>query len=536
MEQFTAFCEDIDGLVWSMPLVILCLGVGLFLSIRLGFPQVRLFGDMIRLLTGRENFEKRQDEQLAASELAEGAGKAKGEKSVLSGAFAEAVSGELGEGASGSLGRAEAEHKKGKGISAFQSFATTVGARVGMGNIAGIASAIFFGGPGAVFWMWIIALIGAASAFTESTLAQAYKVKDANGVFTGGPAYYIEKGLKCKPYAILFAVLAILGPGILLPGVQINSLTLVFEEAFHVDRIVVGAVCCVVLAFVVMGSIKRIAKIAEFLTPIMCVIYVGLAVIILGMHVTEIPSALMLIVQSAVGLHPIFGAVIGSAVSWGVKRGIYSNEAGMGCGAIVSAAAECSHPAKQGLIQACSIYVDTLLVGTATALIVILTGMFDVVAEDGTTFLLSQTGGIEAGIKWTQFALTTTYGDWCGKLLAIIIVLFVFTSMTGYCYQAESNVSYLTKGNKNAITAIRIVFVIAAFFGACVTADAMWALGDVGYGFMAWANIIAILLLSPMAARILKDYQAQRKAGRDPMFNPEEFDIEDASGAWEEYK
>ena len=472
-----------------MPLVILCLGVGLILSLRMGFPQIRLFGNMIGLLASDDKKQK---------------------------------------GSSAKEGGTE-EHK---GISGFQAFATTVGARVGMGNIAGIASAIYFGGPGAVFWMWIIAIIGAASAFTEATLGQAYKQRTEKGVLVGGPAYYIEKGLKCKPYAILFAIIAFLGPGLLLPGVQINSLVIVFEEAFSVDRVVVGAICCVFLAMVVCGGIRRIAKLAELLAPAMCLVYIALAVIILGMHATEIPAMLGTIVTSAVGVHPVLGAIIGSAISWGVKRGIYSNEAGMGCGAIVSAAAECSHPAKQGLIQACSIYADTLLVGTATALIILLTGMYDVVGADNVTLLIDQTGGIENGIAWTQAALTATYGDWCGKLLAIIIVLFVFTSMTGYCYQAESNVNYLTKGNKAAIWGARVIFVAAAFFGACVEADAAWSLGDIGYGLMGWANIIAILLLSGKAAAMLKDYEKQRKAGKNPVFDPDQFGIEDETGAW----
>lgn len=480
MEQFTEFAANLDSLVWSMPLVILCLGAGLYLSIRMGFPQVRMFGDMIKLLAGKE----------------------------------------------------ERNDGEGDGITPFQAFATTVGARVGMGNIAGIASAIFFGGPGSIFWMWIIALIGAASALTESILGQAYKIKDATGTFVGGPAYYIERGLKNKPFACLFAVVAFMGPGLLLPGVQINSLTLVFEEAFSVSRVAVGLLCCALLAFVVWGSIKRIARLAELLAPLMCMIYIVLAVIILGLHVTEIPAALALIVKSAFGFHPLFGAIIGSTISWGVKRGIYSNEAGMGCGAIVSAAAKCSHPAKQGLIQACSIYADTLVVGTATALIVILTGTFDVVSSDGVTYLLSQTGGIENGIKWTQYALINTYGVWAGKLLAIIIVLFVFTSMTGYCYQAESNVSYLFKGNKTAINVARIVFIGASFVGAVVDADAIWSLGDVGYGLMGWVNIIAILLLAPKASRILKDYERQRKEGLNPTFDPVQFGIEDETGAW----
>lgn len=475
MEKFSLFVNQIDSMVWSMVLVVLCLGVGLYLSLRLRFPQIRLIKEMVKLLTSKEKSEN--------------------------------------------------------GITPFQAFATTVGARVGMGNIAGVASAIFYGGPGSVFWMWVIAVIGAASAFVESTLAQAYKVKSPDGEFTGGPAYYIEKGLKCKPYAIVFAVVAFLGPGFLMPGVQINSLVTVFEEAFSVNKILVGAICCIVLGIVVYGSIKRIAYIAEMLAPAMCAVYILAALIIVGLNITKLPGILLMIVQSAFGVHAVLGGILGSAVSWGVKRGIYSNEAGMGCGAIVSAAAECSHPAKQGLIQSFSIYVDTLFIGTATALIVLLTGTFDVTDGAG-NLLMSQTGGIEAGIKWTQHALMSTFGNWSGKALAIIIVLFVFTSMTGYCYQAESNIRYLTGNSKKAVTIARAVFLVASFIGAIVNADAVWAMGDIGYGLMAWANIIAIALLAPKAVTLLKDYEKQKKAGKDPTFDPAEFGIEDETGAW----
>ena len=278
MENFSVLVNELDALIWSMALVSLCLGAGLYLSVRLGFPQVRLIGEMVRLLFGDK----------------------------------------------------KSEH----GISSFQSFATTVGARVGMGNIAGVATAVFIGGPGSIFWMWMITFIGAASAFTESVLGQAYKIKNSSGVFMGGPAYYLEHGLKCKNYARLFAVLAVMGPGLLLPGVQINSLVLVFEEAFAVDRTIVGFICCALLAFIIFGSIKRISKVAEILTPFMCLIYMGFAVIILGMNFDKIPGMLQMIVTSAIGAEPLFAGIIGSAVSWGVKRGIYSNEAGMGCGAI----------------------------------------------------------------------------------------------------------------------------------------------------------------------------------------------------------
>lgn len=475
MEKFSMFVNQMDAMVWSMVLVVLCLGVGLYLSLRLKFPQIRLVKEMIKLLTSKEESES--------------------------------------------------------GITPFQAFATTVGARVGMGNIAGVASAIFYGGPGSVFWMWMIAVIGAASAFVESALAQAYKVKSPDGEFTGGPAYYIEKGLKCKPYAVVFAVVAFLGPGFLMPGVQINSLVTVFEEAFSVNKILVGAICCIVLGIVVYGSIKRIAHIAEMLAPAMCAVYILAALIIVGLNITKLPGIFLMIIQSAFGVHAVLGGILGSAVFWGVKRGIYSNEAGMGCGAIVSAAAECSHPVKQGLIQSFSIYVDTLFIGTSTALIVLLTGTFDVIDGAG-NFLMSQTGGIETGIKWTQHALMSTFGSWSGKALAIIIVLFVFTSMTGYCYQAESNIRYLTGNSKKAIAIARAVFLVASFLGAIVNADAVWAMGDIGYGLMAWANIIAIALLAPKAVALLKDYEKQKKEGKDPTFDPAEFGIEEETGAW----
>ena len=262
MEQFSQFVIHVDNMVWSMVLVLLCLGVGLYLSLRMRFPQIRLLREMVRLLTDREKC-------------------------------------------------------KSDGITTFQSFATTVGARVGMGNIAGVASAIFYGGPGSVFWMWIIALISAVSAYAESALAQAYKVRNADGTYQGGPAYYIEKGLKCKPYASLFAVVAFLGPGLLMPGVQINSLVTVFEEAFSVSRIVVGLICCLILGIVVYGSIKRIAKLAELLAPLMCGIYIVAALFILFTNITRLPGVLTMIFQSAFGVHAVFGGILGSAVSWG---------------------------------------------------------------------------------------------------------------------------------------------------------------------------------------------------------------------------
>ena len=479
MQALSNLVSSVDGIVWSMLLVVLCLGAGLYLSVRMKFPQVRMIGEMVRLLV-------------------------RGEKSD-------------------------------SGITPFQAFAATVGARVGMGNVAGVATAIFAGGPGAIFWMWLIAFIGAASAFTEATLGQAYKTTDQDGQYIGGPAHYIEKALKCRPYALCFAAAAVIGPGILMPGVQINSLVQVFEEAFSVNTVLVAAISCVLLAIVICGGIKRIAKFAELLAPVMCIIYVLLALGVLVLNITRVPAALALIVTSAFGLKPLFAGIVGSAISLGVRRGIYSNEAGMGCGAIVSAAAESSHPAKQGLIQAFSVYVDTIIICTATALTILLTGTYNV--EDGAgNLLVDNVGDLEAGIRWTQHAFMTTYGDWVGKVLAIIIVLFVFTSMLGYFYQAEVNTNYLTRNSRAARWVIRALFVAASFSGCLIEADVLWNLGDIGYGLMAWLNIIAIVLLAPKAAAILKDYESQKKQGLDPTFDPDKFGIEDEKGVWDKFK
>lgn len=480
MEVFENLMNSWNSIVWSMGLVALCLGAGLWFSVRMKFPQVRLFKEMFHLLIH-------------------------GEKSDT-------------------------------GITPFQAFAATVGSRVGMGNIAGVATAIYFGGPGAVFWMWVIAFIGASSAFVESALAQAYKIKTENGEYLGGPAYFIEKGIKCKPWAVIFAAATILGPGILMPGLHINSIASTYEEAFGANMIVVGAVFCAVFAIVICGGIKRIANVAEYMAPVMCVVYVVLAIGVIGMNITKVPGVLATIVSSAFGVHPVFGAVIGSAIQWGVKRGIYSNEAGQGSGAIVSAAAECSHPAKQGLVQAFSVYIDTLIVCTSSALIILLSGCFNTVGSDGTTMLAENIPGVEYGIRWAQNALSQEYGSWAGKALAIIIIMFVFTSLMGYYYQAESNVRYLVKDNKAAVWAMRVVFLFSAFSGVLVNGEIIWTMGDTGAGMMAWLNIVAILFLSKKGFALLKDYEEQRKAGKDPVFDPKKFGIEDATGAWKKYQ
>lgn len=473
MESFGSYVNAFNNLVWSDALVYLCLITGVYFTVRMKFPQIRLIKDMVRLLIG------------------------KGSQS---------------------------------GISSFQAFATTVGSRVGMGNIASVSTAIYFGGPGAIFWMWLISILGAASAFAESSLAQAYKVK-VNNQYAGGAAYFSEQGLHLKPLSILFAIATILGPGILMPGVQVQSIALSFDMAFQVNDIVVGVLCTVLVAMVICGGIKRISVVAELLAPVMCVAYILITLYIFAVNIDKVPGVFALIFRSAFGMEQAFAGIVGAAISWGVKRGVYSNEAGQGSGAIVAAAAECDHPAEQGLVQAFSVFVDTLVICTASALIIILTNSYNVVDLQEKA-IVEHIPGVAYGILWAQTALVRAVGSWSGQFLAVIIVLFVFTSLMGYYYQAESNVTYLSSGNPKAIWAFRVAFLISCFAGVLIENKVVWSMGDTGCGLMAWFNIIAILLLSSKACAILKDYEEQKRSGVKPLFDPKKFNVPDVSSVW----
>ncbi|MDO4274694.1 MAG: alanine/glycine:cation symporter family protein [Eubacteriales bacterium] len=487
MDTFVKIVTQINDYVWSTPLVVLCLGAGIFFTILTRGGQFRLFKDMIRLIRAKSEAEKESE-------------------------------------------------GSGKGISAFQSFATTVGSRVGMGNIAGVATALFFGGPGAIFWMWLIALIGAASSFAECTLAQAYKDKVGNE-YMGGAQLFITKGLKVKPVAkvmaFLFAIAAVLGPGTLMPGLQIYQIASTFKSAFNTPEMVVGVVCVIAIAFVVWGGIKRIGQVAELLAPVMCVIYIVMAIVIIGMNITELPGVLGSIVSSAFAANSMFAGIIGAAISHGVKRGVYSNEAGQGSGAIVPAAAECSHPAKQGLVQALSVYIDTIVICTASTMIIMVTGNYNVVDKTG-EYIVNNTAS-EYGALWAQDAVNHSLGSWGGKLLAIMIALFVFTSLMGYYYQAESNMKFIFKGKPVGTYLMRAIFLIAVFSGVIVDGQTIWSMADLGVGLMAWVNIIGILILSKKVRAILSDYEKQKKAGVDPLFDPAKFGIKDETGAWDKY-
>lgn len=410
-----------------------------------------------------------------------------------------------------------------KGVSSFQAFAIAISGRIGTGNIAGVATAIAMDGPGAVFWMWVIAFLGSASAFVEATLGQVYK-QVINGQYRGGPAYYIEKGLGIKWYAILFAIATVLSTAIFLPGVQSNSIALSMQNAFDVPVAYTGAGIVILLGLIIFGGVKRIGKVAEIVVPFMTGGYILMAIVIMILNLSEIPSVFSLIVRSAFDLEPAFGGIFGMAVAWGVKRGIYSNEAGQGT-APHAAAAEVSYPAKQGLVQAFSVYVDTLFVCTATAFMILFTGKYNVASPSG-GFLVENIPGAKIGAEYTQLAIAHHFPSLGAGFVAVSLLFFAFTTIMAYYYIAETNLSYLNKGgNKWLLNALRVLLLFAAFYGTVKTAEAAWTLGDIGVGLMAWLNIIAIILLRKPALKVLKDYEKQRKAGKDPVFKAEDAGI-----------
>ncbi|MBH9967574.1 sodium:alanine symporter [Bacillus sp. MKU004] len=468
------------GILWSPVMIYFCLGVGLLFSILTRFLQVRLIKDMVVQMF-------------------------KGSSSK-------------------------------SGVSSFQSLALSLSGRVGTGNIAGTATAIAFGGPGAVFWMWAIAFIGASSAFIESTLAQIYKVKQ-DGEYRGGPAYYIEKGIGVKWYAVLFSLATLLAIGVLMPGIQSNSIAQGLDNAFGVNTSVTGIGLVILLAVIIFGGVKRIAGVASYVVPFMAVAYILLALVIVGMNIGEIPGVISLIFKSAFGADAAFGGIIGSAIAWGVKRGVYSNEAGQGTGPHHAAAAEVSHPAKQGLVQASSVYIDTLLVCSATAFMILFTGAYNVEKPDGTA-LVTNLEGVEAGPAYTQAAIESVIPGFGAGFVAIALFFFAFTTIMAYYYMAETNVAYLLKGKnaKPAIFILKLVLLGVTFYGAVKEAALAWALGDIGLGLMVWLNLIAILILAKPALRTLKDYEAQKKQGLDPVFNSTKLGIKNAEYWEQEYK
>ncbi len=435
--------------------------------------------------------------------------------------------------------REQGENTRDAGLSSFQAFATTVGGRVGTGNIAGTATAIFMGGPGALFWMWVTALFGASTGMVECMLGQAYKTRNL-GELTGGPAYYLSRGMRSprlgKLLAILFCAAVFIGPGFLLPAMQTQTAATAIQGAFGVSYFAVGLFMVVMVGAVVMGGIKRIGQVAEYLAPLMCGIFFLLTLVITALNVTKVPEVFRAIFASAFGTDAVFGGIIGSSISWGMKRGFFSNDAGNGMSPLISATTDTSHPVKQGLVQGLSVYIDTLLVCTCSGLSILLAGTYNVAADGvGKTLLAEHAPGILYGVPFMQEALTSTLGHMGAVLLAVMLFVFIYTTLLSYSYQLESTCRFLFGENKGCVTIVRILFLCFCMFGILIDGEVIWPMGDIGVGCMLWVNTFGCLLLTPVIVKLVRDYQQQCRLGLDPLFDPATVGIEDPEGVWDVY-
>ncbi|AHM58051.1 sodium/glutamine symporter GlnT (plasmid) [Peptoclostridium acidaminophilum DSM 3953] len=461
LEQFVAATNNI---LWSYILIVMLIVLGLYFTVKSRFVQFRMIVEMVRL---------------------------------------------LGEGA------AKIGNKK-TGVSSFQAFCISTASRVGTGNLAGVAIAITLGGPGAVFWMWLIALIGAGSSFVESTLAQIYKVKDENG-FRGGPAYYIEQALGIRWLGVVFSILITITFGLVFNSVQSNTISFAVENAFGVDRAVTGILLTVMTVAIIFGGVKRVAKVSEIIVPIMAVSYVIVALFVIIKNFSSLPSVFALIFSNAFGLNSMFGGGVGAAMMMGIKRGLFSNEAGMGSAPNAAATATVSHPVKQGLIQTLGVFTDTLLICSATAAMILLSGAY-------------KTTGAE-GIQLTQNALSSQVGAWGNSFIAVCIFMFAFSSVIGNYYYGETNIEFI-KADRKWLFAYRIAVSSMVMVGAIAKIQIVWDMADLFMGLMAIINLGSIAFHYKKAIDALDDYTRQKKMGLDPVFYKDSIEGIDDVECW----
>lgn len=424
------------------------------------------------------------------------------------------------------------KHEREGSVSSFQAFATSAAARVGTGNIAGVAVAVTAGGPGAVFWMWLVALVGMSSSFVENCLAQIYKVPgEAPRIYRGGPAYYIVRGLgpRFRWLSTAFSLFLVLSFGLVFNAIQSDSMAEGLRVAFGFNPLVVGGVIMVAALAIIAGGVRSIGRFAEIVVPGMALIYIGVAIYVVFANIVELPSILRLIVTNAFGVEQVSAGGFGAVLANGLKRGLFSNEAGMGSAPNAAAAADVRHPAVQGFVQMGSVFLDTMLICTATAAVILL-------SDVGTAAL----GTTPQGVSVTQASLSEHVGTWGGNFIAIALIFFAFTSVIANYYYAETNVAYLVR-KRAGIAVYRVFYALFILFGAWVAYsedDAqfalVWQMADVSMGFMATFNLIAILLLAGTAAKVLEDYESQRRSGVEhPVFDPEKLGIQGVEpGVW----
>lgn len=451
MESLQQIIDSANDLLWSYIMIAALLLCAAYFTLRSGFVQFRMIGEMFRQLIN--STERRRDEGV-------------------------------------------------KHISPFEAFVVSLASRVGTGNLAGVATAVAVGGPGAVFWMWIIALLGAANAFVESTLAQLYKRRSADS-YIGGPAYYIEWGLRCRPMAILFSVLTIVTFGFAFNTVQSNTLCEAVENAFGIDRLYIGIAITVSTLIIIFGGIQRIAKVSSVVVPVMAVGYILLAFVVVAMNIGSLPEVLKTVINSAFGVEQVVGGGMGAAVMQGIKRGLFSNEAGMGSAPNAAATASTSHPVKQGLIQTLGVFTDTLIICSCTAFIILASGV--------------ELGGELDGVRLTQEALTSQIGITGRIFVAVAIFFFAFSSIFGNYYYGEANVRFITSSQR-VLNIYRIIVGAMVMGGAMMSLKMVWSLADLTMGLMTLCNIVALVLLGRQALLLLDDYRRQKREGKDPVF------------------
>lgn len=450
-ENFNNYLQLTNNILWLYILIPMLIGLGLYFSFKLNFVQISHLRDMIRLISGGFNKKTKNKDS----------------------------------------------------ISPFQAFCLSAAARIGIGNLAGVALAISMGGPGAVFWMWFIAIIGAATSFVECTLAQIFKIKDGSG-FRGGPAYYMEKGLNKRWMGIWFSILITISYGLIFNSVQANTVTLAFENAFGLERYIVGTLLAMLVAIIIFGGIKSVARISEMVVPPMAIIYIGVAIFVVIKNFYALPDIFLEIFKGAFGLDQGIGGGIAAAMKYGIQRGLFATEAGMGSSPNAAATSNVTHPVKQGLIQALGVFIDTFLICTSTALIVLCSGMHKIKNLEG--------------IELTQAALSSQIGSWANIFLVIIIFLFAFSSLLGNYYYGETNINFM-KINKMWIIIYRITVIGMILFGSVVELKTVWSIADFFMGLMVLTNLISITLLGKYVYASLKDYKKQSIEGKNPTFH-----------------
>jgi alanine or glycine:cation symporter, AGCS family len=464
----------LNDILWGKVLIVVLVALGIWFTVQSRFVQFRYFGRMFRILSANQAFKSDQHGHL----------------------------------------------------SSFQALVLSVAGRVGGGNIAGVAVAITLGGPGAVFWMWMVGLMGMATSYFECTLAQTYKKAEPDGTYRGGPAYYITRGLgsNWKWLAGIYSVLLLVTFGLGFTSLQSYAIATSFEDAFGVPVLVTGIVLAVVVGLIIFGGVKRIAKVAEVLVPIMALGYLLLALIVLALNFTEIPAVFLLIVKSAFGLEQAVGGGIGAAILMGVKRGLFSNEAGLGSAPNVAAVAYVPHPANQGIVQAFSVFIDTLILCSCTAFIILLSGVYDPAIS-----------GDVGGIALTQASLAEHIGEWGRMFVSIALLLFGFSTILYNYYLGENSLNFFSEENKRLFNIFRIAVICLCGWGATTDLGTVFAFADVSMGLLALVNLFALTMLFKTGLRVMRDYDLQIASGRAvPLFNARNFkDLEIDPTAWQ---